>query len=110
MPFKILIPYTLVMCYLGLNFKEDECHIEINVKREEDYIIILINDNGVGISKEAFERLKDKHNISGEVKNMFEYINNLEDDFKKISNGKQKINIFEDNEKTVISIKYPMKN
>ncbi|MDK7377127.1 PocR ligand-binding domain-containing protein [Peptoniphilus harei] len=110
MPFKILIPYTLVMCYLGLNFKEDEYHIEINVKREEDNIIILINDNGVGISKETFERLKDIHNISGEVKNMFEYIKNLEDDFKKISNGKQEINIFEDNEKVVISIKYPMKN
>lgn len=41
---------------------------------------------------------------------MFEYIKNLEDDFKKISNGKQEINIFEDNEKVVISIKYPMKN
>lgn len=109
MPFKILIPYTLVMCFLGLNYKEDDYYIKINIKKDQDDISILINDNGVGISKEAFQRLKDIQNLSGEVKNMFEHIKNLEDNFKKMAYGKQRINIFEDNKKTVVSIKYPMK-
>lgn len=110
MPLKILISYVLAMCYLGLNFNDGDYYIRIDLSKDGDEVSVLIEDNGVGISKEAFEKLKDIHNISGEVEKIFDHIRNLEVTFKNISNEKHKINIFEYYKKTVISIKYPIKS
>lgn len=110
MPLKILISYVFAMCYLGLNFNDGDYYIRIDLSKDGDEVSVLIEDNGVGISKEAFEKLKDIHNISGEVEKIFDHIRNLEVTFKNISNEKHKINIFEYYKKTVISIKYPIKS
>ncbi|MBU5669768.1 PocR ligand-binding domain-containing protein [Peptoniphilus sp. MSJ-1] len=110
MPLKVLIAYVVVMCFLGLSFNEGIYNIKVNFKKKEDFYIVVIDDNGPGITSESLEKLKANQAISDEIENVFGYISQLEEDIKKIFGGEPEIKIEEKNKNTKISIKYHVKS
>lgn len=108
--FKILITYVVAMCYLGLNLNEDEYYIKVNFNKNENKFITIIEDNGFGISKKAFDKLKSNYGVSFDIENIFNYVRKMEEDIKKISNENTEISIDESNKKTVIFLKYNVGN
>lgn len=106
MPFKALMTYVIVMSYLGLNFNEGDYEIKVHLKKNSEYFIAIIEDNGVGISENSFERFKSTHVVSAEVENINKYLRQMEEDILNIFGGDPQIEIEENNENTKIFIKY----
>jgi len=61
----------------GLEEKEEKGIININIKKEEDKLIISVEDNGVGMSQEEVEAIFNNEDLSGKkigLKNTMERI------------------------------------
>lgn len=106
MPFKILVTYIIIMSYLGLNFIEGVYSISIKLKKDQEFLIAEIEDNGIGISEESFEKFRSTHIITAEIESIIKYIRQIEEDIKTIYGGEPQIKIKESIKNTNIFIKY----
>ncbi|WP_083635564.1 PocR ligand-binding domain-containing protein [Peptoniphilus porci] len=106
MPFKSLITYVIIMSYLGLNFNEDDYEIKVHLKKDSEYFIAIIEDNGLGISEDSFERFKSTHIVSTEIEDINKYLRQMEEDSLNIFSGDLQIKIEENSKNTKIFMKY----
>lgn len=67
---KLLIQPLVENCiYHGIKNKEGQCKIKIKISIKNDFLMLTIIDNGIGIHSEKLKDIKNKLNLDGEHSN-----------------------------------------
>lgn len=69
----LLLPFVENAVIHGFDGEQEECRILIDCKREDDFMVIRIADNGFGIDSETLENIKNLDTYSGSygIKNSY---------------------------------------
>lgn len=109
-PPMLIQPYIENAIWHGLRYKEAKGWLKVSLKRQKDYILATIKDNGIGRKKsEEIKTRHQKENISTGIKN----ITNRLDIINQIYRTKYTVDIYdldlENQFGTVVEIKIPFK-
>lgn len=105
-PKMIIQPLVENSIYHGLKLKRQVGNININILSEDDYIIIEVTDNGIGIKKEKLVELRN--NLANSIESEHYGLYNINERLKLTFKGKYDINIdSEYNNWTRVSLKIP---
>ena len=91
----------------ALKFTDIEGKIKINIRKEDNYMMIIVEDNGSGISKEDLPRVKEKFYKGKNVKSQNGIGLSICDEMVKLHGGELKVES-EENVGTKITVIIPL--